>query len=116
MATFHTTIPTQVAVAWQMPHLFCCYFWQKVLIYCDILTVTYLQLSGLPCPIQRYSDVVSYAEVMIEKTGDVVYTITAGIMGKQLYTASVSVVGSDGVVDALKLNFSELVDFDRVTL
>ena len=47
---------------------------------------------------------------MIEKTGDVVYPITAVIMGKQLYTASVSVVGSDGVVDALNLNFSELVD------
>ena len=34
-------------------------------------------------------------------------------MGKQLYTASVSVVGSASVVDALNLNFSELVDFDR---
>ena len=39
--------------------------------------------------------------------------IIAGIMGKQLYTASVSVVGSEGVVDALNLNFSEFVDFDR---
>ena len=50
---------------------------------------------------------------MEKKTGDVVYPITAGIMGKQLYTASVSVVGSASVVDALNLNFSELVDFDR---
>ena len=57
--------------------------------------------------------VIFHAEVMIEKTGDVVYPITAGITGKQLYTASVSVVGSDGVVDALNLNFSELVDFDK---
>ena len=39
--------------------------------------------------------------------------ITAGIMGEELYTASVSVVSSDGVVDALNLNFSELVDFDK---
>ena len=45
---------------------------------------------------------------MIEKTGDVVYPITAGIVIKQLYTASVSVVGNDDVVDALNLNFSEL--------
>ena len=49
---------------------------------------------------------------MKEKTGDVVYPITAGIVGKQLYTASVSVVGSEGAVDVLNLNFSELVDFD----
>ena len=69
--------------------------------YSDILTVTYLVCHVL-------------FRVMIEKTGDVVYPITAGIMGEQLYTASVSVVGSDGVVDALNLNFSELVDFDRV--
>ena len=34
-------------------------------------------------------------------------------MGKQLYTASVSIVGSEGVVDTLNLNFSELVDFDK---
>ena len=54
----------------------------------------------------------SWSEVMKEKTGDVVYPIAADIVGKQLYTASVSVVGSDGVVDVLKLNFSELVDFD----
>ena len=43
----------------------------------------------------------------LEKTGDVVYPITAGIVGKQLYTASVSVVG------VLNLNLGELVDFDR---
>ena len=82
-----------------------------------------MQLSGLPCPgqmlmFQTYpqsnkSDITNHAKLMIEKTGDVVYPITAGIMGKQLYTASISVVGNEGVVDALNLNFSELVGFDR---
>ena len=79
-------------------------------------------LSGLPCPgqmliFQTYpqsniTDINNHAKLMIEETDDVVYPITAGIMGKQLYTASISVVGNEGVVDAFNLNFSELVSFD----
>ena len=51
-----------------------------------------------------------WSEVMIEKTGDVVHPITAGIMGKQLYTAPVSVVSSEGVVDVLNLNLLILIE------
>ena len=82
-----------------------------------------MQLSGLPCPgqmlmFQTYpqlniSDIINHAKLLIEKTGDVVYPITAGIMGKQLYTATISVVGNEGVVDAFNLNFSELFGFVR---
>ena len=80
-----------------------------------------MQLSGLPCPgqmlmFQTYpqlnkSDVTNHAKLMIEKTGDVVYLITAGIIGKQLYIASISVVGNEGVVDALNINFSEIYSY-----
>ena len=80
-----------------------------------------MQLSGLPCPgqilmFQTYpqlnkSDVTNHAKLMIEKTGDVVYPITAGIIGKQLYTASISFVGNEGIVDALNINFSEIYSY-----
>ena len=54
-----------------------------------------MQLSGLPCPGQGMSNVITHAEVMIEKkTGDVVYpaSINAGIMGKQLLIQLLSVL------------------------
>ena len=35
------------------------------------------------------------------------FDITAGIERKHLYTATVSLVGIEGVVQVLKLNFSE---------
>ena len=37
-----------------------------------------------------------------------VFNITAGIEKKRLYTATVSLVGIEGVVQVLMLNFSEL--------
>ena len=36
------------------------------------------------------------------------FNITAGIERKHLYTATISLVGIEGVVQVLKLNFSEL--------
>ena len=37
------------------------------------------------------------------------FSITGGIKRKHLYTATVSLVGVEGVVQVLKLNFSELI-------
>ena len=42
------------------------------------------------------------------KSGHLVFNITSGIERKRLYTATVSLVGIEGVVQVLKLNFSEL--------
>ena len=38
---------------------------------------------------------------------DILYSITDGIVKKLLYTAVVSLVASEGVVNMLKLNFSK---------
>ena len=40
--------------------------------------------------------------------GHLVFDITTGIERKHLYTATVSLVGIEGVVQVLMLNFSEL--------
>ena len=44
----------------------------------------------------------------IVEPGHLVFDITTGIERKHLYTATVSLVGIEGVVQVLKLNFSEL--------
>ena len=38
---------------------------------------------------------------------DILYSITDGIVKKLLFTAAISLVASQGVVNMLKLNFSE---------
>ena len=78
----------------------------------------YMQVSGLPCPDQKLvyqthpqssmSNITNQMEMTIQESGNVVYTITTGIEGKNLYTAVISVVGHEGVVQVLMLNFSEL--------
>ena len=77
----------------------------------------YMQVSGLPCPDQKLvyqtylqssvSNITDQMEMAIEESGNVVYTITTGIKGKNLYSAAISVVGYEGVVQVLILNFSE---------
>ena len=42
-------------------------------------------------------------------SGDIVYSITTGIERKQHYTATISLVGNEGIVQTLPLTFSELV-------
>ena len=42
-------------------------------------------------------------------SGDIVYSITTGIERKQHYTATISLVGNEGIVQELPLTFSELV-------
>ena len=78
-----------------------------------------MQVSGLPCPNQNLvyqthpqssmSNITSQMEMAIQESGNVVYTITTGIKRKNLYTVAISVVGHEGVVQVLMLNFSELV-------
>ena len=41
--------------------------------------------------------------------GDIVYSITTGIERKQHYTATISLVGNEGIVQELDLIFSEFV-------
>ena len=60
-------------------------------------------------PQSDVSDITSHPDSLIVGSGNVVYNITAGIHKKDLYTATVSVVGNEGVVDVLHLNFSEFV-------
>ena len=42
-------------------------------------------------------------------SGDIVYSITTGIERKQHYTATISLIGNEGIVQELPLTFSELV-------
>ena len=56
------------------------------------------------------SDVTNHAEMIIQESahGDIVYSVTVGIEVKQLYTTTISVLGKEGIVDVMNLNFSEL--------
>ena len=76
-----------------------------------------IQLSGLPCLGQRLtsninhqlnmSHMISLDDHIIQGSEDVVYSISNKIETKMLYTVTVSVVGSEGVVQVLVVNFSE---------
>ena len=73
----------------------------------------------MPCPDQRLtaqsypqsntSDITNHPELVIMSSGDIVYSITTGIERKQHYTATISLVGNEGIVQELPLTFSELV-------
>ena len=65
-------------------------------------------------PQSNASDVTSHPDFLIVGSGNVVYPITAGIHRKDLFTATVSVVGHEGVIDVLHLNFSKFVLFSVV--
>ena len=77
----------------------------------------YMQVSGFPCPNQKLvyqthprssmSNITNQMEMAIQESGNVVYPITTDIERKNLYTAAISVVGHEGVVQVLNLNFSE---------
>ena len=53
------------------------------------------------------SDITKHPNYTIVESGHLVFDITAGIDRKHLYTATISLVGIEGVVQVLKLNFSE---------
>ena len=78
-----------------------------------------MQGLGIPCPDQRLtvqtypqsntSDITNHPELVIMSSGDIVYSITTGIERKQHYTATISLVGNEGIVQVLELVFSEFV-------
>ena len=65
------------------------------------------QASGVPCPDQRLtaqsypqfntSYITNHPELVIMSSGDIVYSITTGIERKQHYTATISLVGNEGM-------------------
>ena len=58
-------------------------------------------------PRSNTSDITTHPDYDIVTIGDILYSITDGIVKKLLYTAVISLVGSEGAVDVLKLNFSK---------
>ena len=58
-------------------------------------------------PQSNTSDITTHPDYDIVTTGDILYSITDGIVKKLLYTAVISLVGSEGVVSVLKFNISE---------
>ena len=59
--------------------------------------------------LSNMSDIITPPDHKIMGTElDIVYPITTGFERKDLYTATISVVGSEGVVDVLRWNLSKL--------
>ena len=54
------------------------------------------------------SDITKQPDYTIMESGHLMFSITAGIKRKHQYTATVSLVGVEDVVQVLMLNFSEL--------
>ena len=83
----------------------------------DLFYDNQLPGTALPCSGQRLtfatspqsntSDITTHPDYDIVTTGDILYSITDGIVKKLLYTAVISLVGSDGTVSVFNLNFSE---------
>ena len=84
------------------------------------------QLPGvIPCPNQRLqfktfpqsniSNIITHPDYVIVNSGDIVYSITAGIMENFHYTTDIRLFGDHGVVQVWRLNFSKLLGnlFDK---
>ena len=67
------------------------------------------RLTFATYPQSNTSDITTHPDYDIVTTGDILYSITDGIVKKLLYTATISLVGSEGAVDVLKLTFSESI-------
>ena len=65
------------------------------------------RLTFATSPQSNTSDITTHPNYDIVTTGDIIYSITDGIVKKLLYTAVISLVGSEGAVSVLKFNFSE---------
>ena len=65
------------------------------------------RLSFAIYPQSNTSDITTHPDYDIVTTGDILYSITDGIMKKLLYTAVISLVSSEGAVDVLNFTFSE---------
>ena len=60
-------------------------------------------------PLSNMSEIITSPDHKIMGTDlDIVYPITTGFERKHLYTATISVVGSEGVVQVLRRNLSKL--------
>ena len=55
----------------------------------------------------HHADITTHPDYDIVTAGDLHFSITGGIVKKLLYTVVISLVGSEGAVDVLNLNFSE---------
>ena len=65
------------------------------------------RLTFATYPRSNTSDITTHPDYDIVTTVDILYSITDGIVKKLLYTAVISLVGSEGAVNVLKYNFSE---------
>ena len=65
------------------------------------------RLTFATYPQSNTSDITTHPDYDIVTTGDILYSITDGIVKKLLYTAVISLVSSEGAVSVLKHNFSE---------
>ena len=65
------------------------------------------RLTFTTYPQSNTSDITTHPDYDIVTTGDILYSITDGIVKKVLYTAVISLVGSEGIVSTLKFNFSK---------
>ena len=61
-------------------------------------------------PQSSISNVITHPDYVIVNIGEIVYSITAGIMEDFHYTADIRLVGDHGVVQVWRLNFSKLFD------
>ena len=58
-------------------------------------------------PQSNTSDMTTHPDYDIVTTGDIIYPITDGIVKRLLYTAVISLVGSEDTVSVLNFNFSK---------
>ena len=65
------------------------------------------RLTFATYPQSNTSDITTHPDYDIVTTGDILYSITDGIVKKLLYSAVISLVGSEGAVNVLKFTFSE---------
>ena len=65
------------------------------------------RLTFATYPQSNTSDITTHPDYDIVTTGDILYSITDGIVKKLLYTATISLVGSEGAVNVFKFNFSK---------
>ena len=65
------------------------------------------RLTFATYPQSNTSDITTHPDYDIVTTGDILYSITDGIVKKLLYEAVISLDASEGAVDVVKLNFSK---------
>ena len=67
------------------------------------------RLTFVTYPQSNTSDITTHPDYAIVTTGDILYSITDGIQGKQLYTTTISLVDDESTVHVFKVNFSECI-------